>query len=270
MDIEKIGEKLSTVLKTNDLTGIVFSSIAEVSKGISILTLLFKTGSSMRDKLFCKKLVFFVNELKDIPVTERDKMINKIDKSEKYKVKVGEKLLYIVDSSDDHEKSCLIGTLFKSFINKKISYDDFIDATSIINKISIKDFNWFIDHGCRRKTKNVEVNFAKISFLCGAEYGDEFNLDEVRSLIASGLFEINYEPLEVVVSETDDHKTLMEGGSKYSTSTYGGVSVFISPVGEIILKVFSKSYVSPDPYNKVFRSMSQKVGRMPSLKRKRS
>lgn len=268
MDIENVGEELSVILRKNDLTEIVFSSVAEVSRGVTTLTLLFKIGSSIRDKLFCKKLLYFLNELKDIPATERDKMINNIDKSEKYNVKVGEKLLYIVDSSDDHEKSRLIGIVFKSFLNKEISYDNFIDVAIIINKISIKDFNWFIAQGCRRKSKTNELSQVIIS-LSGAEYGEEFSLDEVRGLISSGLFEISYEPLEVEISETDDHKTLMEGVSKYSTSTYGGVFVFISPAGEVILKIFSKHYVPPDAYHKVFRSMNQWASMSTSLKRKR-
>lgn len=254
MDIEKIGEELSRVLKTNNLGEIVLSSVVEVSKGITIITALLNVGNSVRDQLFCKKMLYFLNELKEIPIVERDNQIDKIDKSEKYKVKVGEKLLYIIDSSEDHEKSGLIGTVFKHFINKEITYEEFIDVASVINKISIKDFNWFIDHGCRRKTKKVNENPTIISSLCGAKYGEEFSLDEVRGLIGSGLFEMSYEPLDVVVSETYDYKILLEGGSKYSTTTHGGVLVFISSAGEIILKVFSKNYVFPDPYKRYLRS----------------
>lgn len=250
MNIEKIGEELSTVLKTKDLTEIAFSSIEEASKTISIISLLLKTGHNIQDALFCKKLMSFIHELKDIPITERERMINKIDDSEKYRVRVGEKLLYIVDSSDDHEKSCLIGTVFKSVIKKEISYDDFTDVATVINKISINDFNWFIEHGCRRKTEKSGSNPSIIEELCGTKYGNEFNLEEIRGLIGSGLFEMSYQPLEVEVTETDDHKTLIEGGSKYSTSTYGGVSVYISSAGEVILKLFSENYVLPDIYAK--------------------
>ena len=47
-------------------------------------------------------------EIKNISATKRRDMINKIDNSGKFRTKVGEKLLYIIDKCEDHEKSQII------------------------------------------------------------------------------------------------------------------------------------------------------------------
>ena len=46
--------------------------------------------------------------MNSISADECEKVISEIDNSKKYRIKLGEKLLYIIDKCDDHEKSEII------------------------------------------------------------------------------------------------------------------------------------------------------------------
>lgn len=184
---------------------------------------LSKIGTNIHDRLFIKKILSFLSALKDVSLNERKKMIESIDNSKKYRVRVGEKLLYIIDSSEDYEISELVGLLFKAYLEGKITYDDFIKTASVLNRLNKSDFDWFV-----KERKNFN-----------------FYLDEVGDLVSSGLFELYYEPVEVSVADQDDYKALSAGSfaNRYKTRVDGGgVGASPSRAGEVILEVFCPSY----------------------------
>lgn len=192
---------------------------------VNTIVELSKFSANIQDRLFLKKVLTFLNKLKDISADRRKEMIEKIDTSKEYRIKVGEKLLYIVDSCDDHEISELIGVLFKAYIEETIDYADFLKASSVLSKLNISDFKWF--------TRERERH--------------NFDLNDVGDLISSGLFELYYEQLDVRVIDEDDYKMLRENPSaKYKAEVEGGgISVFLSRAGEVILEVFCLSYKKP-------------------------
>ena len=190
---------------------------------IGTLVNLARFGANIKDRLFLKKIVYFLDKLKDIPIDQRKKMIEEIDGSEKFRLKVGEKLLYIIDSCNDYENSEIAAVLFKAFIEGKITYDAFLESSNIIMKITSQDFQWFLKNG--QKYMYVE---------------------DIGGLLSSGLFDLNYEPIDIRVEEETDHKVLLEGGNKYKTDVDGGnMRVSTSRAGEIILEVFSPTYKKP-------------------------
>jgi hypothetical protein len=184
---------------------------------------LSKFGANIHDRLFLKKLLSFLNKLESIPSEKRKELIQNIESSKKYRMKVGEKLLYIIDTCEDYEISELVGLLFKAFTEEKVSYDDFLKGSSVLKKLNMSDFKWFI--------KERKSHY--------------FDLDDVGDLISSGLFELHYEQVSVQVEDETDHKQLMEGGKKYKSDVDGGVSVYLSRAGEVILEIFCPSYIKP-------------------------
>ncbi|SDT61866.1 hypothetical protein SAMN05216490_4366 [Mucilaginibacter mallensis] len=204
---------------TIDISEITIDSLLKdgILKDIPIVGTLIhlaKLGANVRDLLFLKKVISFMNGLRNIPPTERDKMINKINDSKEYKVKVGEKLLYIIDTCSDYENSENASHLFKAFLEEKITYDEFLRSANIIERITSYDLKWFL--------KNTR------------EY---MGVDEVNSLISSGLFDLHYEQIDVSVEDQDDY----ESSNRYKTHINGGeTGVTISRVGKIILEVFGK------------------------------
>lgn len=57
---------------------------------VGTLISLTKIGANIKDRLLIKKLIYFLYETQGIPETDRKKIIEKINKSDEYKTKVGE------------------------------------------------------------------------------------------------------------------------------------------------------------------------------------
>ncbi|MDO8316598.1 MAG: hypothetical protein Q7T12_03650 [Flavobacterium sp.] len=168
-----------------------------------------KTASKVKDVLFLKKVLYFINEIKNIPPEEREKVISEIDNSEKYRLKIGEKLLYILDKADDHEKTLLVGKLFSAFLKQEIDYDIFLRGSSIIDKSIIEDLNWFIDH-------DWEI----------------LSIEEAGEFINWGLFELD--PLNIKVKDDGySHNSQWEEKPNYSIEG-GRLTASISFVGKKI------------------------------------
>lgn len=154
--IKNITKSLTDTLKQSDLKGLtseygeVFldSFLADgIAKDIPILNSIvaaFKTSVAVKDMMFTKKIVYFLTQINEVPAEERDKVISEIDDSEEYRIKIGEKLLYILDKCDDHEKAELTGIMFKAFLQRKIDYSDFLLCNMVIEKSMITDLEIFV------------------------------------------------------------------------------------------------------------------------------
>lgn len=103
-----------------------------------------KTAGNIQDRLFLNKILSFLFHLKDVDPRQRQEMINDIDRSGIYQVRVGQKLLYIIDKCDDHTKSAYVALIFKAFIQERITYPDFLRTVYTINNISSEDLINFI------------------------------------------------------------------------------------------------------------------------------
>ena len=105
-------------------------------------------------------------------------MISELDESKVHRIKVGEKLIYIIDKCEDHVSTEYVAKFFKSFLLNKISYSDFLRCTSIIQNIFIEDFECFVksENLEREKERNeyfsdIEMNFVSAG-LCGRDNGE--------------------------------------------------------------------------------------------------
>ena len=206
-EIKKLSNSFSQTLKDSDLQNatiglfeVFVDSLIEdgVVKDIPIIGTVIgigKAGMGIREILFLKKIIYFISELKDIPAKKRHKLIERIDNSGKFRTRVGEKLLYIIDKCDDHEKSQIIAFLFSAFLSERISYDNFLRASHIVDKVILEDLKWFVwsgwqnEDGWKDRVGNRE---------------DHLSLDEAGNIATSGLFEL-VSP-DVMVRDQDDWK----------------------------------------------------------------
>ena len=145
-----IKEKEIQKITTDIVESIIDSKLSEsVFKEIPFLSIIFGTYNavtSIQDKLFIKKLLTFLYELKSVSQEQRISQIIKIEDDLKYKTKVGEKLLFIISKCDDLDKSSMIGSLFKCYLEGKITYDDFLACVSCIERTPLPELINFI-HG---------------------------------------------------------------------------------------------------------------------------
>ena len=176
---------------------------------INTIVGLTKTTIRVADALFLKKILYFLSEINHIQPSERKMMIDKIDSSEKFQIKVGEKLLYIIDKSDDHETAKYIAKLFAAFIEKVIDYQDFLKASKIVENIIIEDLREFL-------------------------HIDEKNVNQGDLEIFSNTGLLSFYIEEVTIEDGDDWKS----GIKYKVNG-GTPKVYISYIGDIIRKVLN-------------------------------
>ena len=223
--IKKLSSSLKETLADSDLQNVT-SDIAEtftdtllndgLLKDIPILgTILGLTRASisLNERLLIKKLIYFLSELKEITTEKRQKLINEIESTEKYKINVGEKLLYIIDKCDDHITAKYIAILFSSFLNEKINYSDFLRGSTIIQKLFIYDLEQFI----KRSKKELERKITKY---------DNGLSDFENSLINVGVCASEIEAINVR-DQDDEEASMFE---KYKVDG-GGIQLYLTDIG---------------------------------------
>jgi len=139
-ELKNIGYDLSEVA----LDSIMSEGLLKDLPIVGTLLNLGKTAISIRDYLFQKKIIGFLTALDDVSVADKEDVINKINNSKEFQVKIGEKLLYIIDKSQDHEKAKVIGRLFKAVVQGEITYKTFLIACSVIESITYEQLDWFV------------------------------------------------------------------------------------------------------------------------------
>lgn len=160
-----------------------------------------RAALTIRDRVFLNKLRYLLTEIVDVPAHQRQEMIDEINRSEEFSIKVGEKLLYIVDRCEDHLASGLVGILFRAFLEGSLDYSDFLRLTSIVDRMHFDDLMVF----ARSEWEH-----------CPAE--------EATAYLGTGLVELD--PMYIRVEDQWDWKAsekyIVEGGKLTATVTVLG------------------------------------------------
>jgi hypothetical protein len=213
-NIKSLSNSFETTLKDPNLQDVVntFGEIIidgaledGILKDIPFLGTLIglgKTVNNVRDTLFLRKIVHFISKIEQTDPDERKRLITEIEKSAKYRIKVGEKLLYIIDKCEDHINAEYVARMFNAFLAQKITYNEFLRSSSIIQKILISDLEEFLS----LNNRSIEKSFDK-------EWG-EFLGDFESSLINSGLCISTIEDISIKekFDPLNDVKLVTEGG----------------------------------------------------------
>ncbi len=156
IELKKFINSLEKTIKDSDLHNVtiglsetLIDSLIDdgICKDIPIIGSILGVGKvalGVRERFFFKKIIYFISELKDIPKSKRHEMVDKIDISQKYRIKVGEKLLYILEKCEDHEKSKIIAYLFSAFLEGILTYGEFLRSVNVTEKILTEDLIQFV------------------------------------------------------------------------------------------------------------------------------
>jgi len=133
----------------SDISETTLDSILEdgILKDVPIFGILFKSKnlySTIQDKLFAKKLFKFLKQLEATELEQRQKLIEKINTDKKYRISVGEKILFLIDKCEDDDKAEILGVFFQKLISGIINYDELLRLSNSINLISSNDLQEFI------------------------------------------------------------------------------------------------------------------------------
>ena len=222
-ELKKVDRALIETVKDSDLQN-VSTNLAEtftdslltdgILKEIPIIKTLVgltKTTIGIRNRLFIKKLITFLTELKDIEPKKRAKMISEIDTKSGKKIRVGEKLIYILDKCDDHIDAKYVAQFFRVFLEEKITYNEFLRGASIIQNVFREDLEYFLE-------SEIET-FEQENATEESPNEDEFPLINV------GILGFGYNP--VSVNDQDDWKQ----SEKYVVSG-GEAVIWVTTIGK--------------------------------------
>lgn len=99
---------------------------------------------NIRERNLLKQTVAFIKALNDGTLDEK--------KKQKYKQKIENdpkkaedelgRILVILDSIIDEEKSVMLGRVYRRYVNEEITWDEFCDFSEIIRRIFLSDMGW--------------------------------------------------------------------------------------------------------------------------------
>lgn len=127
---------------------------------------LYQAGVEIHQQLFVRKIINFLRELSEIPLEERQKFIEEIDRHPKKKRVFGETLVLLIDRADSLQKPSILGQLLKHHILGKISYENVTRLSFIVDRVYISDLNYLLKFksGVQREP-NIAASLQSVGLL---------------------------------------------------------------------------------------------------------
>jgi hypothetical protein len=186
-----------------------------------------KVGLGVKDFLFTKKLVHFLNETK-LSDDERTKFSEKV--TEMNDAKLGERVIFSIDKCDEEKKVTYVGKLFKQYSQGKLPIDML-----------------------KRLLRAVELSYVDDLDLLKLQPVELQNVDAsiTDNLYSLGLLEL---PIELADAggPDDDENPFMVNGKKYKVSLMGVVfsdcvfkekTIYIQEVGRTFLQRYINAFL---------------------------
>jgi hypothetical protein len=101
---------------------------------------LAEAGCSLRDGLFIAKIKGFLEVVEPVEPKEFKRIAERLA-TEKGRKKVGETLVFVLESADSLDKAKLLGKIFKGFIDSKITKKDLLRLWHCVDKVFLEDLN---------------------------------------------------------------------------------------------------------------------------------
>lgn len=179
---------LDSMLESEELKEIpVFGTLIRIASATS----------SLRDRLFAKKVYKFLASLKDVSPQKRQAFIQSIESQKGGQRRIGETILLLLERLDDMKKPDLIGKVFRQCILGEIQYKTALRLCSII------------DH----------AYFPDLEDLVRCYKGEKIGHDVSASLAGLGLMELSGIDGGHFIGETEDEWD--QGGAGYSINWHG-------------------------------------------------
>lgn len=132
-----------------DLGEVAIDAVIEdgVLRDVPIISTIVGAGKCIKnvsDVLFTKKLAAFLFELRDTDAHEREVAIEKWETDARYRIRVGETLLNMINRCDDTQKAKWLSKLFYHLVLKKSYNDVFMRAEKTLSSLSVVDVYSFL------------------------------------------------------------------------------------------------------------------------------
>ncbi|AVX89008.1 hypothetical protein [Pseudomonas sp. VE 196-7] len=100
---------------------------SEAAKSIPVISTIagiFSATLSIRDHIFCGKLLRFLSQLSEISEDKRNEMLRKLGENEKFAGKVGETIIEILERMESSKKPELAAKCFAAYAREGISFEE--------------------------------------------------------------------------------------------------------------------------------------------------
>ena len=188
---ESIGTELTTIQGNLMEIGVdsllndgVLKDIPIVSSVLGIV----KTGVAVKDHLYVKKLLRFLNAFQKLDETKRLNFVSNELSNESDKERFGEVMLNLIDKSDDSRKFPLYANAFKLHFNDECTYEDSLRMCTMIERTFYSDLEWingFEDGSFNNELSSSELyksGFLNFSGVDGGEIGNHDSGGVIYSL----------------------------------------------------------------------------------------
>ena len=154
-NISSLSESMELTLDKGNLS--VLGDIGEVAidavlddgvlRDVPIISTIVGVGKCIKnvsDILFAKKLIAYLYGLKDTDAQQREEAIAKWESDAKYRIRVGETLLNMINRCDDTQKAQWLSKLFYELVLKRGWNDMFMRAEKVLSSLSVMDMYAFL------------------------------------------------------------------------------------------------------------------------------
>lgn len=100
-----------------------------------------KGAVAVRDWLFVRNILSFLQNASDVDQKKRDAWVSKIGVDKKYQQRVGDELFSIINKMNDLRKSAIAGRLFAFFLEERVSYTDFLRLSEKLERLYLEDLD---------------------------------------------------------------------------------------------------------------------------------
>ncbi len=121
------------------LSELADTELAEKIPWLGILVKVCKVGLGVRDALFAKKLVQFMNPLSSVTNEQRREFSERMERDPDLRRRVGETLILLLDRLDDMDKPELLGRAYRALLAGAIDFETFRRLGAAIDQCFTED-----------------------------------------------------------------------------------------------------------------------------------
>lgn len=170
----EVGETLLEL----DFDELIKSDIMEVVPILRAINIISKGGLRVRDRFFMKKVVLFIKQYNSgLSTEDKQKFVSNILTDVKFRKKVNEKILILLDRFDDEFKALILAELLKGWVKGKINWRQFRQLSFLVERTHPCVFRYLYDF------YNIHGRPSTASFILQGN----FPPNEIALILGSGL-----------------------------------------------------------------------------------
>lgn len=113
---------------------------------VGLFAKIVRAGQSISEELFLRKLLRFLYELRDIPLDEREKLLERHPDGSIEQGELGENLLLVLERLDDVQKPRLLARFFAAYVREQIDLATFSRLAQALERFNLgllPQLRWF-------------------------------------------------------------------------------------------------------------------------------